>query len=739
MTQRFEVFGGVRVFVDQPRQLSPQVTRLLGILLADAGKPVSTDQIVDRLWEGTPPASAPKIVHIGIAKLRRALEPVDAKTPDDSSGVLHTVAGGYVLDAVAADLDEWRHAATRAEREGATNAKAALDAATDACARWRGRPWGSQADEGWLQASVRALEARQREIEELRNDLRLRLGLSSSAIVDFEQAAESEPLRERRWAQLMLALYRAGRQSDALRTYQRARDVLQRELGLEPGPELRRLELSILQQDGDLERSAPRPDDVSSPTSFVGRTDELAHLARALDRERLVTVVGIGGIGKTRLVQEFVHRHWSPEPVQSVSIAGVEHLARLDAHLATQLGVFLDPGDTLVGVLAAMDNRAGSLLVIHGAEAFPEAIGALALALLERCRGLRMVVTSRVPLGVGVERIVRVASLPQVAADAPLSGSDLALMIDRAGYDSAALDESSITQLRAACASAAGVPLLVELAARAFQLGAPSPSFSRTENAVAASIEHSLAAVDDAAERLLRQGSVLPGGLSERVAATIADLDVVAAQRALRQLAWLHLVDAAPARSSLRYRSLDPIRSTLQSEMDTASKAAARERAAGAIQEVVDRLWPDQLQPVNLAAMDDVDEEHDNLRFVLDDRLAVDPDRALDLAIAASEYWSIRGHIPEAQQWITAAVAAARPVGPRRWAAELAYARSTRTIAEVARRRDPLERACEEARHDAEHSVVFGGLLMFTAIARGWSGDRAGAARALAEASALDA
>ncbi len=741
MTVRFEVFGGARV-VDSngPIALPRQVTTLLGALLADAGRPVSVERIIDRIWGEAPPATAPKIVHIGIGKLRRALAQINAEAGEDSAaGALKTVTDGYLLDAVAVDLEEWRNAAADAERLGINDAASAFDAATSACRLWRGRPWGSQADDGWLQTSVRALEARQREIEELRSDLVLRLGLSSSTIVDFESAAECEPLRERRWAQLMLALYRAGRQADALRTYQRAREVLQRELGIEPGPELRRLELSILQQDADLEHAAPRPDDVRSPTSFVGRTDELAHLARALDRERLVSVVGIGGIGKTRLVQEFVHRYWSATRVQSVSIAGVEHVARLDAHLATQLGVFLDSADTLVSVLAAALGRAGSLLVIDGAEPFPEAIGALALALLERCRGLRIVVTSRVPLGVGVERTVHLTSLPIAATDAPISGSDLALMIDRAGYDPAALDESSMRQLRAACAGAAGVPLLVELAARAFQLGAPPPPVSQTKDAVAASIAHSLAAVDEVAERVLRRGSVLPGGLSERVAASLAGLDAVAAQRSLRQLAWLHLVDASPARSSLRYRSLDPIRSTLQSEMSIDTRNAAYAGAATAMQEVVDRLWPDRLRPVSLDALDDVHEEHDNLRFVLDDRLTADPSRALDLAIAASEYWSIRGHIPEGRHWIAEAVAAARPVGPRRWAAELAYARSTRTFAEVARRRDALEQACHESRHDADHTVLFGGLLMFTAIARGWSGDRVGAANAMAEASALEA
>ena len=244
--------------------------------------------------------------------------------------------------------------------------------------------------------------------------------------------------------------------------------------------------------------------------------------------------------------------------------------------------------------------------------------------------------------------------------------------------------------------------------------------------------------MDPLARTLVELGSVLPGGLSEWVATTIGGFDGDAARRALRQLAWLHLVDAFPGTASLRYRSLDPIRTALVDGLGRAAREEAITRSTHAVQGLVDRLWPDHTAPVVLSALDAVADEHDNLRFLLADRITNSPTSALDLAIGASEYWALRGHMVEGRAWLRDAMQAARPEGPSRWRAALALVRATRTMAETAQLRDLLESVCTEATGDTEHRTILGGILLYLAIARGWQGDRVGAAHALEKAGRID-
>lgn len=738
----FSVFGGVAAAgTDGPAELQPQVRRLLGVLLADRGRTVPLARIVDRLWAERPPASATKIVHISVGRLRAALEPGLARAAD--SAVVVTVPDGYLLRADAVDLDRYLEELERAERLADTDPDDAREAAARALALWTGPPWGAQADEAWLRPVVTALEERHRALEELWADLELRRAGHDRSIERLKDAAEREPLRERRWMQLMLGLYRAGRQADALREFERARAVLREEVGLEPSPELRQLELAILQQDPALRRDDDPVDETRPPTSFVGRDDDLAVVRRALERHRLVTIVGLGGIGKTRLVEELVRRTPARNTLR-VSLSGLEEPARFEIHVATQLKLFVEEGDAVAKVLAAAIGARNVVLTIDAAETALDAVAALVLELLTSCGRLRIVVTSRIPLGLPIERLHHLGVLPPARAGAPIAGTDLELMIDRAGYDELSLGESMRRDLQRACAAAGGIPMLVELAARRFELGAPHANdpvvtaAGTDHDVVRAAIADSLESVDLPARELLRVGAVLPGGMSEVVASGLTGLDLQAARRALRQLAWLHLLEASAGRHSLRYRSLDPIREALTADFDAAEREEAVARAGVTVQAIVDRLHPDRAQPVRVASLDEIEEEHDNLRFLLADRLAAEPERALELAISASDFWALRAHGIEGRMWLRRVIDAAEPEGEQRWRAEFAMTRATRTLAEVAQRRDALEQTCAEARDGAAPAMLLGGLLMYLAIARGWQGDRAGASAALDEAQVIN-
>ncbi len=188
----------------------------------------------------------------------------------------------------------------------------------------------------------------------------------------------------------------------------------------------------------------------------------------------------------------------------------------------------------------------------------------------------------------------------------------------------------------------------------------------------------------------------------------------------------------------MRYRSLDPIRSALLAGLAEHERDAALVDSSAALQEIVDGIWPDHTQPIVLGALDAVADEHDNLRFLLADRMLHAPDVALELAIGASDYWVVRGHVMEGRAWLSDAIEAARPAGPARWRAALALVRATRTMPETAQLRELLESVTAEAREDGSYPVIHGGLLLYLAIARAWQGDRGQAAQALDEATRLD-
>ena len=253
---RFLVLGPVEVEADGHTVAlgGGKERALLALLLISAGEVVSRDRLIDELWAGRPPTSAPQSLDAYISRLRKAFR--QAGAPE----VLATRTPGYVLHAEDLDAREFEALATEGQRAlAAGEADRAAAVLEEALALWRGSPYTEVGDEPWAALEIERLEERRLQAIEDRVDAELALGRHTALVPELEQLVARHPHRERLVAQRMLALFRSGRQVEALAAYRSARRALVEELGLEPGQELRRLETAILAQDPALELPGRQP------------------------------------------------------------------------------------------------------------------------------------------------------------------------------------------------------------------------------------------------------------------------------------------------------------------------------------------------------------------------------------------------------------------------------------------------------------------------------------------------
>ena len=288
---------------------------LLAALSVRSGHTVPADALIEVVWADDPPPTAVKTLRTHVSRLRRAL--ADAGASIEIEGV----GDGYRLALSPNDFDVALVEQLVDEARDATAAGALDDAAallSEAAAQWRGRSLSDLADEPFARLEVERLEELRHRIEEDRIDVELGRGRHTAVVADTKASTDAQPLRERRWAQRMLALYRCGRQVEALAACDELRRHLVGELGLDPGPEIRDLELAILEQRPDLAWHPPPPastpvidrrrDHAATPT-FVGREAELGRLAAAwagarAGERRAVLIGGEAGIGKTALAAQ---------------------------------------------------------------------------------------------------------------------------------------------------------------------------------------------------------------------------------------------------------------------------------------------------------------------------------------------------------------------------------------------------------------------------------------------------
>jgi predicted ATPase/DNA-binding SARP family transcriptional activator len=417
-TVRVELLGPLRVLVagvEVPIS-APKERAVVAILALGAGRTVRAEELISGLWEDNPPPSARKIVQTYVSALRRRLD-VD---------LIQTVPTGYRLSIHPGAIDVSgfeRHIHDGRSAAASGHHHLATESLLVARALWRGAPLTDLGDGPAAISYITRLTEMAKAGEEDLADARLAMGEHADIIGELEAAVAAEPLRERRWAQLMLALYRSGRQADALRAFGRLRKHLGEELGIAPSPELVALEEAIVLQGKDLDWSGSGlagPEtagldstDTSiitnvlpSPTPLIGRSPELALAVQLLTDHRLVTLVGAGGSGKTRVGTEVAVtcKNLMADGVCWVGLQTVTASDLVMPAIAQALGARSD--------IATHIGSRQVLIVLDNFEQVIEAAPAVA-ELLAHTPGLRVLVTSREPLRVAGEHLLPIGPLPE--------------------------------------------------------------------------------------------------------------------------------------------------------------------------------------------------------------------------------------------------------------------------------------------------------------------------------------
>jgi DNA-binding SARP family transcriptional activator len=411
---RYEVLGPLRVVSPDGRDVTPTAPKhraLLGVLLASRGGPVSTGRLIDELWPEDAPASASAALQVYVSALRKVLG--DRLTAQPAGYVL--ALDGDHLDALVFE----QQAQAIPQRASADDLAAPLQA-------WRGPAFDG------LHAGPIISAARAR-LTALRNSLRFRWAEASlaegrhAAIVPELSGWLFEELPDERLAgQLMLALYRCGRASEALALHDRVTAELGSSAALPPAQSLASLAAAIRRRDPTLEWTDPRVPSFAS--HFIGRRAELDQAEALLARVRLLTIVGPGGAGKTRLAYELARTLGAehPDGVHVAELAGhptsgdspadVESLA---ARVAAAVGIRESPGEPVAAVLARRLSAGRALLVLDNCEHLRATAAALASQLLSEAAGLRILATSREPLAVAGEAVFPLSGLAVPPPGAP--------------------------------------------------------------------------------------------------------------------------------------------------------------------------------------------------------------------------------------------------------------------------------------------------------------------------------
>ncbi|MGV9380966.1 BTAD domain-containing putative transcriptional regulator [Nonomuraea sp. NPDC003707] len=710
---RFGVLGPLAVWTDAGESVTVpglKVRALLVDLLVHEGHPVSVDRLVDDLWGAEPPGNPAGALQVRVSQLRKAFE--DAEP--GGKNLVVSRAPGYLLRHEDGAVDAARFAGLLARAEATDSPRTRAGLLADALALWRGPAYADFADEEYTRSAILRLEEQRLSALEQHAEARLELGEHGLLVGELGDLVARHPLRERLRAVHMRALYRAGRQSEALASYGELRDRLADELGLDPGPELVALHQAILGQDPALSVPADRPvtNLPASVSKLIGRDEALAEVCALVGDERLVTLTGSGGVGKTRLALEAANRlvdgfadgAWLVALDQASRSPAEAVLAALDIRedAGAPAGEPASQGDrALERQLGAALRARRMLLVLDNCEHVVEQVAELAEALLRACPDLRILATSREPLAVAGEVLWSVPPLdvPGSADLAVMARSDaVRLFVTRAAASARgfALDARNAAAVAQLCLRLDGIPLALELAAtRVRALGVQgvvarlddrfrllasgqrgAPARQQTLTAV---IDWSWDLLSDDERRVLRRLAVHADGCTLEAAESVCDAAELDVLDLLARLVDRSLVVVVEAPAGVRYRLLESVseycRAKLSDagELDRVRLAHLRHYLAMAVQAEPELYGHDQRDWLLR-----LDAEAANLRAALDTAVAgKDADSAARLVNALAWYWFLRGRLAEGRRSLAAALSvdgAASPVRARAAAWEAGFA-----------------------------------------------------------------
>ena len=679
MLGSFEVRTDDGVLADVPG------ARLRGLLIAlalEPGRAVPRATLVDWIWGERPPSDAANALQRLVSRLRKALP----------GGLVERQTDGYRLrvEPGAVDAVRFERLVGQARHDEDPRRVRLL---REALALWRGAAMqdvGLQDSEAFDAAVTRLEGLRLTAIEDW-SDAEIRLGHGAELVTELTGLVAAHPVRERLVAALMRALVATGRDTEALLVYQRAREALAGALGVDPSPELSALHVALLR--GELgRREENRKTNLRAElTSFVGNDADVAAVRELIADHRLTTLIGPGGSGKTRLATETARTLLGdlPDGAWLVELASIG----ADGDVAQATLAALGLRDALLGgtpnaepmdrLIAAIRERE-ALLILDNCEHVIESAAAFAHRVLGECRRLRILATSREPLGIIGEALWLVGPLTLPAEDADpgeiASSQAVKLLQDRAGAvrKDLASDAHMLSNLARVCRALDGIPLAIELAAARLRtmsldqlahrlddrfrlLTGGSRTALPRHRTLRAVVDWSWELLTDAERMVLRRLAVFSGGASLDAAEQVCGGDSVERGEVLELLTALTEKsmlltggDSAP-----RYRMLGTIKEYARDRLAEAGESdLARHAHLACFTDLTETAEPHLRRAEQLEWLATLEAEHDNIGSAMRGALAAgEAHGAMRLAAAAGWYWWLGGHKAEGVELITAATA----------------------------------------------------------------------------------